>query len=68
MGQAQCIEVLLTCPGIDIDKTDDPNEVNAAWLAAYYGHLESLMVLANHGANILCKHKLTKANILHVAI
>lgn len=68
MGQAKCIEVLITCPGIDIDKTDDPNEVNAAWLAAYYGHLESLMVLANNGANILCKHKVTKANVLHVAI
>lgn len=59
---------MLKCPGIDIDKTDDPNEVNAAWLAAYYGHLESLVVLANSKANILCKHKITQANILHVAI
>ena len=37
-------------------------------MARWYGRGETMSLLANAGIDILCKHKYTQANALHVAI
>ena len=47
---------------------DPETETNAFWTACFYGRGECARILANGGADIFNKHKITKSNGLHVAI
>ena len=68
LGNKNVIKLLLENPLLQVNVQDKKSGVNAFWLAAYYGKGHCLQQLADAGADVYCKHKITKSNALHVAI
>lgn len=53
---------------IDLNCYDSVTHINCFWLAAYFGHGDIIEFLGNKDINVLCKHKTTLSNALHIAI
>ena len=62
------MKLLLQNPSLNINIKDPKTDVNAFWLAAFYGKGHCLRLLAEAGAYVYCKHRHTLSNALHISI
>jgi ankyrin repeat protein len=61
------MSILIKNPTVNIQVTEPETEVNAFWIAAFYGHGSVMKVLAEKGINIFNVNKSTGSNVLHIA-
>ena len=68
IGNAEVISTLVSNKTFNINIVEPSTEVNAFWVAAFYGRGECMQLLANAGSNMEMVQNETKSNALHVAI
>ena len=68
LGYKNVIKLFLKNASADVNVKEINTEVNAFWLAAFYGNGPCLKILSEAGAFVYCRHKETQSNALHVAI
>ena len=68
LGNVEIVEIVASSKNINLNIVDEETGTNAFWLAVFYGRGEVASHLATKGIDILCKHKETQSNALHISI
>lgn len=67
VGHRPSLKVILKNSSLNINAKDPSNGCNAFWYASLHGRAGSMNALAEAGIDIMCSHKYTQTNALHVA-